>query len=110
MKTDPHARIEEILRLSPVIPVVTIEDPSLAIDLAKALVRGGISVIEVTLRTPAALRAIEGIARSVPEIRTGAGTVITLRDLEDATNAGAAFAISPGMTPELLAAGAKSPI
>jgi 2-dehydro-3-deoxyphosphogluconate aldolase/(4S)-4-hydroxy-2-oxoglutarate aldolase len=110
MKPDTNARMEEILRLSPVVPVVTIEDPSIAVDLAKALLRGGISVIEVTLRTPSALRAIEAIARSVPEIRTGAGTVITVRDLEEATNAGAAFAISPGMTPELLAAGAKWPI
>ncbi len=60
--------IEQFLRLSPVMPVVTITDAAVAADLARALVRGGIRVIEVTLRTPAALRAIGEIARAVPEI------------------------------------------
>jgi len=69
------AAIEKFLRLSPVMPVVTVSDPTSAADLARALVRGGIRVIEVTLRTPVALRAIEVIAREVPEITVGAGTV-----------------------------------
>jgi 2-dehydro-3-deoxyphosphogluconate aldolase/(4S)-4-hydroxy-2-oxoglutarate aldolase len=102
--------IEAILRLSPVMPVVTIEDASLAPDLAGALVNGGIRVMEVTLRTPAALRAIENIARAVPEISVGAGTVLNPADLQNAIRAGAAFAISPGATPELLAAGGQSAI
>jgi len=106
----PTAAIENILRLSPVIPVVTIDDASLAADLARALVSGGIRVIEVTLRTDAALRAIENIARKVPEISVGAGTVLGATDLQNAVQAGAAFAISPGATPELLAAGRQSRI
>jgi 2-dehydro-3-deoxyphosphogluconate aldolase/(4S)-4-hydroxy-2-oxoglutarate aldolase len=93
------------LRLSPVMPVVTIEDASIAPDLARAFVRGGIRVIEVTLRTPAALRAIEAISRAEPDICVGAGTVLTISDLHSAASAGAAFAISPGSTPTLLAAG-----
>jgi 2-dehydro-3-deoxyphosphogluconate aldolase/(4S)-4-hydroxy-2-oxoglutarate aldolase len=102
--------IEQFLRLSPVMPVVTITDAAVAADLARALVRGGIRVIEVTLRTPAALRAIEEIARAVPEITVGAGTVLSVTDLNAAAAAGAAFAISPGATATLLAAGATGPI
>jgi 2-dehydro-3-deoxyphosphogluconate aldolase/(4S)-4-hydroxy-2-oxoglutarate aldolase len=104
------AGIEEFLRLSPVMPVVTIEDAALAPDLARAFVRGGIRVIEVTLRTPAALRAIEAIARAEPGISVGAGTVLSISDLHAAATAGAAFAISPGSTPALLAAGNLSTI
>jgi 2-dehydro-3-deoxyphosphogluconate aldolase/(4S)-4-hydroxy-2-oxoglutarate aldolase len=101
------ASIAEILQLSPVMPVVTIEDAATAADLSRALVRGGIRVIEVTLRTPQALHAIEAIAAQVPEICVGAGTVMSPEDLNLAANAGAAFAISPGATRELLAAGAN---
>jgi 2-dehydro-3-deoxyphosphogluconate aldolase/(4S)-4-hydroxy-2-oxoglutarate aldolase len=100
------ASIAEILRLSPVMPVVTIEDAATAAELARALVRGGIKVIEVTLRTPQALRAIEIIAAKVPDICVGAGTVMSQKDLGSAANAGATFAISPGATRELLEAGA----
>src|SRR5438874_806718 len=100
-----QAGIEGFLRLSPVMPVVTIEDAGIAADLALAFVRGGIRVIEVTLRTSAALRAIESIARAVPDIAVGAGTVLTIPDLHAAADAGAAFAISPGSTPALLEAG-----
>ncbi len=99
------ASIAGILQLSPVMPVVTIEEAATAVDLARALVRGGIRVIEVTLRTSQALRAIEAIAAQVPEICVGAGTVMTPEDLNLVANAGAAFAISPGATRELLAAG-----
>jgi 2-dehydro-3-deoxyphosphogluconate aldolase/(4S)-4-hydroxy-2-oxoglutarate aldolase len=73
--------------------------------LARAFVRGGIRVIEVTLRTPAALAAIEAISRAELGIAVGAGTVLSVADLHAATSAGASFAISPGATPELLAAG-----
>jgi len=102
--------IEEVLRASPVMPVVTIEDAASAPDLARAFVRGGIRVIEVTMRTPAALQAIEKIAAEVPEIRVGAGTVVSIADLHAAASAGASFAISPGATPTLLAGGASGPI
>jgi 2-dehydro-3-deoxyphosphogluconate aldolase/(4S)-4-hydroxy-2-oxoglutarate aldolase len=105
-----QAQMESLLRLAPVMPVVTIEDPGLAPDLARALVRGGIRVIEVTLRTAAALRAIEAIARDEPDICVGAGTVLSLSDLHAAAAAGASFAISPGATPGLLAAGMHATI
>src|SRR4030095_15501457 len=105
-----NASIAEILQLSPVMPVVTIEDASNAPDLARALARGGIRVIELTLRTPQALAAIEAIASQVPEICVGAGTVMSPDDLNLSANAGAAFAISPRATRELLAAGATCPI
>jgi len=102
-----NASIAEILQLSPVMPVVTIEDAGTAPDLARALARGGIRVIEVTLRTPQALAAIEAIANQVPEICVGAGTVMSPDDLNLAANAGAGFAISPGATRELLTTGAN---
>ena len=102
--------IEKFLRLSPVMPVVTFTDPSVAVDVARALVRGGIRVIEVTLRTPVALEAMARIARSVPEITVGAGTVLSVADLKASAEAGAAFAISPGATATLLSAGASGPI
>ena len=102
--------IDQLLRLSPVMPVVTLQEPSLAADLARALVRGGIRVIEVTLRTPAGLKAIERIAAEVPEITVGAGTVLSIADLHAAASAGADFAISPGATPTLLAGAATGPL
>jgi 2-dehydro-3-deoxyphosphogluconate aldolase/(4S)-4-hydroxy-2-oxoglutarate aldolase len=106
----PSAQIERILRLSPVMPVVIIEEAELAPELARAFARGGIRVVEVTLRTPAALAAIEAIARHVPEIAVGAGTVLSAQDLRAAASAGATFAISPGATRDLLSAAASAPI
>ncbi|MGH8295581.1 MAG: bifunctional 4-hydroxy-2-oxoglutarate aldolase/2-dehydro-3-deoxy-phosphogluconate aldolase [Steroidobacteraceae bacterium] len=106
----PSAEIERILRLSPVMPVVVIEEAELAPDLARAFVRGGLRVVEITLRTSAALAAIEAIARDVPEIAVGAGTVLSGEDLRAAVSAGATFAISPGVTPALLSAAASAPI
>ena len=103
----PSAEVERILRLSPVMPVVVIEEAELAPDLARALVRGGIRTVEVTLRTPAALAAIEAIARHVPEIAVGAGTVLAAEDLRAAARAGATFAISPGATAALLSTAAS---
>ncbi len=104
------ADIERILRLSPVMPVVVIDEPAIAPDLARALLAGGLRTIEVTLRTAAALGAIEAIAREVPGIAVGAGTVLSVEDLRAAANAGATFAISPGATPALLEAGVHAPI
>lgn len=106
----PREEIERILRLSPVMPVVVIEEAELAPELARAFLRGGIRVVEVTLRTSAALAAIESIARQVPEVAVGAGTVLSPGDLRAATSAGATFAISPGLTPALLSAAATAPI
>lgn len=94
--------ILEILQAGPVMPVIVIDDVSRAVPLAAALVAGGIRVLEVTLRTPAALAAITAIARDVPEAIVGAGTVLNMRDLQSARDAGARFGVSPGTSTELL--------
>jgi 2-dehydro-3-deoxyphosphogluconate aldolase/(4S)-4-hydroxy-2-oxoglutarate aldolase len=88
----------------PVIPVIVIDDGAHAVPLARALLEGGVRVLEVTLRTPLALAAIEAIAREVPDAIVGAGTVCNADDAQAARNAGAAFAVSPGYTAELGAA------
>jgi 2-dehydro-3-deoxyphosphogluconate aldolase/(4S)-4-hydroxy-2-oxoglutarate aldolase len=94
----------DLLRAGPVIPVIVIDDAALAVDLAAALVAGGIRVLEVTLRTPAALQAIRCIRDQVPAAWVGAGTVLTPDDWQRAQDAGAQFGISPGSTPALLTA------
>jgi 2-dehydro-3-deoxyphosphogluconate aldolase/(4S)-4-hydroxy-2-oxoglutarate aldolase len=95
-------QIEAIMRLAPVIPVVVINDAKLAVPMARALVAGGTPAIEVTLRTPAALDAIRAIAAEVEGAMIGVGTVLTEKDLEAARQAGARFAVSPGVSPKLL--------
>ena len=100
----------EILEAGPVVPVMVIHDLAHAVPLARALVAGGVRVLEIVLRTPVALDAIRAIACEVPEAMTGAGTVVTGRDLQAVTAAGALFAISPGLTPGLLDAGMEGPI
>ena len=82
-------RLESILRLAPVVAVVTIEDANAAVPLARALLEGGIHAIEVTLRTPAALDAIRAIAKDLPQAAVGAGTVLSAVDLDAASAAGA---------------------
>ncbi|HTJ91397.1 MAG TPA: bifunctional 4-hydroxy-2-oxoglutarate aldolase/2-dehydro-3-deoxy-phosphogluconate aldolase, partial [Acidocella sp.] len=94
--------LAEILRLAPVIPVVTIDEIKDAVPLARALVKGGLPVIEVTLRTGAGLQAIRAIADEVPEAAIGAGTVLTEAQFDKAVAAGAQFAVSPGATGQLL--------
>jgi 2-dehydro-3-deoxyphosphogluconate aldolase/(4S)-4-hydroxy-2-oxoglutarate aldolase len=94
--------IEVIVGLAPVIPVVRIDDLEDAVPLASALVRGGLPAIEVTLRTPVAVAAIERIAAEVPGAVVGAGTVTTSRQIADAVGAGARFLVSPGATASLL--------
>lgn len=100
----------EILAAGPVIPVMVIEEPERAVPLARALMAGGVRVLEIVLRTPVALDAIRAIAAEVPEAITGAGTVINGQDLAAVTEAGAVFAISPGLTPALLDAASNGPI
>ena len=92
----------EVFAQGPVVPVMVIKDLDRAVDLARALVAGGIRVLEITLRTPVAVEAIREIARAVPEAVVGAGTVTSVEDLAAVSEAGAVFAISPGLTPELL--------
>ena len=94
--------VEEVCALAPVIPVVVIDDVDDAVPLAEALVRGGLPAIEVTLRTDAALAAIERIAEEVEGAVVGAGTVTTTAQIADALSAGARFLVSPGATPTLL--------
>ena len=99
-----NGEIASILSRAPVIPVLTIARVEDAVPLARALVEGGLSTLEVTLRTDVALDAISAIARDVPDAATGAGTVLTPVDLRCAREAGAQFAVSPGLTDELAAA------
>lgn len=103
-------RAEEVMALSPVMPVVVIEDAAQAAPLARALLAGGVRTIEVTLRTPAALDAIRAISRESIEMIVGAGTVLSEADLNAALEAGASYALSPGATPELLRAAERVPI
>ncbi len=94
--------IAELLELGPVVPVLTIERAEDAVPLARALVKGGLRVVEVTLRTTAALDAIRRIAHDVDEAIVGAGTVLNDGDLARAQAAGARFAVSPGLTQALV--------
>lgn len=89
---------------SRVVPVIVLKDPAQAVPLALALLEGGIDVMEITLRTAAALKAIEAVARSVPEMHTGAGTVTRPVEVRQVMDAGAAFALSPGCTGRLFEA------
>ncbi|GHR26999.1 bifunctional 4-hydroxy-2-oxoglutarate aldolase/2-dehydro-3-deoxy-phosphogluconate aldolase [Helicobacter pylori] len=95
-------KIIEVLQISPIIPVVVIEDVKDAVPLAQSLVEGGVHIIEVTLRSSCALEAIELIAKNVPKMRVGAGTILNPTQLEQAQNRGAEFLISPGLTIKLL--------
>ncbi len=92
----------EVLQISPIVPVVVIEDIKDAVPLAQSLIEGGIHIIEVTLRSSCALEAIELIAKNVPKMRVGAGTILNPTQLEQAQNRGAEFLISPGLTIKLL--------
>lgn len=100
--------IREIMAISPVIPVLTIDRLEHAVPLALALSRGGLHVLEVTLRTPCAFEAIRAMRASVHHSIIGAGTLTRERDFADCVAAGAQFAVTPGLTPELIAAAAQS--
>lgn len=95
-------KIIEVLQISPIVPVVVVEDIKDAVPLAQSLIEGGIPIIEVTLRSSCALEAIELIAKNVPKMRVGAGTILNPTQLEQAQNRGAEFLISPGLTIKLL--------
>ncbi len=88
----------QVMQDASVIPVIVLNDVAHAVPMARALVAGGIRMLEVTLRTPVALACIEAIAKAVPEAVVGAGTVRTKADAQAAANAGALFAVSPGYT------------
>jgi 2-dehydro-3-deoxyphosphogluconate aldolase / (4S)-4-hydroxy-2-oxoglutarate aldolase len=100
--------IAAIATRAPVIPVLTIERAVDAVPLARALVKGGLPVLEVTLRTPAALDALRAIAADVPDAILGAGTVLNAEQLDAARRSGARFVVSPGCTPALAQAARAS--
>ena len=105
MTTNANYTPADIFAAGPVVPVLVIKDLDKAVPLAKALIAGGIKVLEVTLRTPVALDVIKKIADEVPEAIIGAGTVTNAQRLKQVVEAGAKFAISPGLTEALLEAG-----
>ncbi|MHB2165381.1 bifunctional 4-hydroxy-2-oxoglutarate aldolase/2-dehydro-3-deoxy-phosphogluconate aldolase [Alsobacter sp. R-9] len=98
-----------VLRIAPVVPVLTIDRLDQAVPLAQALVAGGLRALEITLRTDVALAAMEAIARHVPDAMVGAGTVLTPSQVKEATSAGATFLVSPGATQRLAEAAAEGP-
>lgn len=101
---------EQILTTGPVVPVIVVNKLEHAVPMAKALVAGGVRVLEVTLRTDCAVDAIRTIAKEVPDAIVGAGTVTNPQQLADVIAAGAQFAISPGLTEPLLKAAVEGPI
>ena len=102
--------IKEVMTTSPVMPVMVINRLELAVPLARALVDGGLKVLEITLRTPVALDAIRLIKAEVPDAIVGAGTIINTQTLDQAVKAGAEFIVSPGVTESLLEAALSSGI
>jgi 2-dehydro-3-deoxyphosphogluconate aldolase/(4S)-4-hydroxy-2-oxoglutarate aldolase len=100
----------ELMATGPVIPVIVIDRIEQAVPLAAALVAGGVRVLEVTLRTPVALQAIKAIAAQVEGAIVGVGTITRPQDFEQALDAGAVFGVSPGLSPELVAAARASPL
>ena len=99
-----NPKLADELRRVAVVPVLTIDKPESALPLAQALVRGGLTILEITLRTPVALAAMRQMAENIPGALIGAGTVLTPEQGQDAIDAGARFLVSPGMTPSLLEA------
>ncbi len=89
---------------SRVVPVIVLQDPAQAVPLAHALLEGGIDVMEITLRSDAALKSIEAVAKGVPQMHTGAGTVTRAEEVQQVIDAGASFALSPGCTDQLVSA------
>lgn len=99
-----------LLDTAPVVPVVVFEDAAHAVGTAGALVDGGVPIIEVTLRTPVALAAIERIAAEVPDIELGAGTITSPQQAQDAVDAGARFLVTPGCTEAVLDAAVRTEV
>jgi 2-dehydro-3-deoxyphosphogluconate aldolase / (4S)-4-hydroxy-2-oxoglutarate aldolase len=98
----PQAGLYDLLAMTPVVPVLAIETVDTALPLARALVAGGLPVLEITLRTPAALDIIHVIGSEIEAAVVGAGTVLTPEQYREAARAGAQFVVSPGATPALL--------
>jgi 2-dehydro-3-deoxyphosphogluconate aldolase/(4S)-4-hydroxy-2-oxoglutarate aldolase len=103
-----NKKLADLLRHGPIVPVITLERVEDAVPLARALVAGGLRLLEITLRTPAAADSAAAIIQEVPEAVVGIGTVLTPNDLERARKLGARYALSPGATPDLLEAASES--
>ncbi len=103
---DQQASLAAILATSPVVAVLVVRDAATAVPLAEALVAGGVTLLEITLRSKAALSAIEAIAGNVSGAIVGAGTILSPHQFRDAASAGSRFAVSPGATPALIEAAA----
>ncbi|MEM7563721.1 MAG: bifunctional 4-hydroxy-2-oxoglutarate aldolase/2-dehydro-3-deoxy-phosphogluconate aldolase [Pseudomonadota bacterium] len=101
-------QIEKLLNQSPIVPVIVIEKMEQAVPLAEALLAGGLNALEVTLRSSIALSAIETIASNVPDANVGVGTITQAEQFKSASDAGAGFAVSPGLTPALGQAASQS--
>ena len=99
-----------IMALAPVVPVLTVASVEDGLAQAKALVAGGLYAIEVTLRTSAALAAIQAIAKTVPDAVVGAGTIVSIAQIDEAVAAGARFLVSPGASAALAKAAAQAPV
>jgi 2-dehydro-3-deoxyphosphogluconate aldolase / (4S)-4-hydroxy-2-oxoglutarate aldolase len=110
MEQQHTATLQAILRRVPVVPVLTIDDDTDAVGLARALAAGGLTILEVTLRTPSALAAIRAMVNAVPGIVVGAGTVLSPDQGVKAIHSGAKFLVSPGITPALAQAAARWPV
>ena len=102
--------VRDMLKSARVIPVMTVTDVDQSVDVAKALVEGGLSMLEVTLRTKDALKAVEAIAKALPKAAVGVGTLTKPEEFKAARDAGAVFAVSPGLTERLAEAGKGSGI
>jgi len=101
-------RLAALFKSNRIVPVLTIQKVEDAVPLARALVAGGVRMLEVTLRTPVAIEAAQAIIANVPDAIVGIGTILSADDLARAETLGAKFGISPGATPELLKAAAAS--
>lgn len=107
----PHTEATvAVLRRAPVIPVLTVKDTEDALAQARALIAGGLTVLEITLRTPAAMSAVSVLAKTFPDACIGAGTIVEPDQIIAAAGAGAAFLVSPGMAPGLIESAVRSPV
>ena len=110
MSTSKQEKLAALFKSARVVPVLTIDRVEDAVPLARALVSGGVRMLEVTLRTPVAIDAAKAIIANVPDAIVGIGTILNADDLARAEELGAKFGISPGATPELLKAAAASSV
>lgn len=93
---------KEVMEISPIVPVIALDDEADALELAQALLDGGIRIMEITLRTEAGLKSIETISKALPQMNVGAGTVLNADDFKKAVEHGAQFVFSPGISEELM--------